>query len=107
VEPLLGLLAVLDQPTTVTNRRAQGVDRELFSVPTARALTGQIRQRSASPVVGLEPTRPQLSAGDPGFGGCEESQRPRVASLQLRCPRPMQALGRLDRDQRPGMRREQ
>jgi hypothetical protein len=61
MEPLLDHLAVMHKAPSMPHDRAERVDIDLIDPAPARALTGQICQRGAVPIIGLEPARPKLS----------------------------------------------
>lgn len=100
MEALLGLLAVGDQTAPMAYRRPKFLHCRFLGLAPATALAGQIGQRCAVTVIGLEPARAQLHARGPCLGRCEQPNSARMQPLQLRRPPPVQASGRLDRDHR-------
>ncbi len=55
MQTLLGLFAVSDQATAMTDRGAERLHRHLLAMSSTYALAGQMRQGGAITVVGLEP----------------------------------------------------
>src|SRR5436309_10017385 len=98
MEPLLGLLAVIDQPAPVPDRGTKRVNSGFLGLAATCTLPGQIGQRSAVTVIGLETTRAQLSPSRLGLRRREQPQRPRMETFELSGPGPMQAPSRLDRE---------
>jgi hypothetical protein len=66
VQPLLGDLVLGDQAATVPHRGGERITVVIGDEP-ALALAGQVGQRGAVAVVGLEPPRAQLRAGSGGL----------------------------------------
>ena len=99
MQPLLGDLALGDQTTTMTHRRPQ-LGNRIVHEPATVNLAGQVGQRGAVPIVGLEPARTQLSAGCCRLRRSKDPHRCRETSFQRRGPRAMKTASGLDRDHR-------
>lgn len=104
VQTLLGDLAISDQAPTMTHRGAERIHRRLLGVSPACTLPGEVGQRGAITVVGLEPTRAQLHTCCLRLRRSEQPHRPRMRPLEFGRPRPVQASGGFDRDHGPGRR---
>jgi hypothetical protein len=95
VQSLLGDLVLGDQPAPVPDRGGQGI-LDLIGDPTALALAGQVGQRGAVAVVGLEAPRAQLRARRSGLRRREQPHRSGKALAELPHPGLMQPTAGLD-----------
>lgn len=95
VQPLLGQLVLGDQAPPVAYRRGQRV-LLLVEEGSALALAGQVGQRGAVAVVGLEPSRSQLRSGGGGLRRCEDPDLSGKALVELAHPGLVQPGGGLD-----------
>ncbi|WGY01826.1 hypothetical protein QI633_25245 [Nocardioides sp. QY071] len=85
----------------MSDRSAQFLDHRFLGLTPAAstsALAGEVGQRGAVAVVGLEPARAQLLTSCLRFRRCEQPQRTGMEPLEFGCPRPMQCTCRFDRD---------
>lgn len=100
VQPLLGDLVLGDQAAAMPHRGGECV-LDLIGHQPALTLAGEIGQRGAVPVIGLESPRTQLRAGRSGLRGREQPHRSGKALVQLAHPGLVQAAGGLDGEHRP------
>src|SRR5205823_3751639 len=98
VEPLTQHLQLGNELATMADDTKQRLQPRLIW-NTAESLPNKPDQRRAITVIGLEPPSTKLRPRRLSLRRRQQAHAPRIATLELRRPGPMQRAGRLDRDQ--------